>query len=252
MKIFLILILILLTACSTKRPEGKTEAETLYKEAEALMKDKRYIMATEKLNNLKNKYPYSFYATPAELLQADILFKQENYIEAAAAYMVFRDFHPKHEKIAYVIFRIAESYYKQLPETIDRDLDVALEAIRYATEIVENYKASAYVDESHKIITKCNEMLIGKEKYVADFYFKTEVYEAAVYRYLEILNNFNVDEALKKHSMKRVVIGSFNAKNYEKCIQYADQFFQFFDKKDRTVIEKTKQNCLKQNSLKVE
>ena len=92
-----------------------------------MMEDGRYLLATEKLNQLKNQYPYSFYATPSELMLADILYKQENYVEAAASYLLFKEFHPKHEKIAYVIYKIAESYYEQIPETYDRDLQPAFE-----------------------------------------------------------------------------------------------------------------------------
>ena len=75
---YLLFILIVLAGCSSDKPDGRTEAEVLYKEAEELMKSERYILATEKLNTIKTQHPYSFYATPAELLQADILFLQEN------------------------------------------------------------------------------------------------------------------------------------------------------------------------------
>jgi len=94
----------LVFSCASEKPEGKTEAEVLFKEAKILMDDGRYIMATEKLNLLRSQYPYSFFATPAELMLADILYLQENYVEAAAAYILFRDFHPKSTDIEYVIF----------------------------------------------------------------------------------------------------------------------------------------------------
>ncbi|MEX1099820.1 MAG: outer membrane protein assembly factor BamD, partial [Bacteriovoracaceae bacterium] len=134
--------LFILVGCATEKPEGKTAAEVLYKEAQNLMDDGRYLLATEKLNQLKNQYPYSFYATPAELLQADILFEQENYVEAAAAYLLFKDFHPKHDKMPYVIFKIAESYFEQIPDTFDRDLQPAFEAIKYFKELVFRFPSS--------------------------------------------------------------------------------------------------------------
>jgi outer membrane protein assembly factor BamD len=123
----LIILVFIVAACSSDKPKGRTEAEVLFKEAEELVEAERFILATEKLNAIKTQHPYSFYATPAELMQADILYEQESYVESAAAYLLFRDFHPRHEKIAYVIFRIAESFYKQIPDTIDRDLESALE-----------------------------------------------------------------------------------------------------------------------------
>ncbi len=40
-------------ACSTERPKGKTQAEVLFKEANSLVDDGRYILATEKLKSIK-------------------------------------------------------------------------------------------------------------------------------------------------------------------------------------------------------
>lgn len=217
---FLCLILV---QCSSKKPEGKTAAEVLYKEAQELMKESRYLLATEKLNTLKTQYPYSFYATHAELLQADILFLQENFIEAAAAYLLFRDFHPKHEKIVYVVFRIAESYYRQLPSTYDRDLSSAQEAIKYYTEIVDKYGDSEYKDEAIRKSAECNKMLSNKEQYIADFYFKTKVYDAARFRYLKNIQESN-DENLVKHSMLGVVKSSYKMKAFDECVSYAKEY----------------------------
>jgi outer membrane protein assembly factor BamD len=84
-KYLLLVLSLLVISCATKRPQGQTEAEVLFKEAKELIGKSRYIQATEKLNAIRSQYPYSFYATHAELLQADILFAQENYAESAAA-----------------------------------------------------------------------------------------------------------------------------------------------------------------------
>jgi outer membrane protein assembly factor BamD len=235
----------LFISCASEKPKGKTEAEILYKEANVLMKDERYILATEKLNQLKNKYPYSFYATPAELLQADILYMQENFTDAAAAYLLFKDFHPKHKKIPYVVYKIAESYYKQIPDTFDRDLQGAMEAIKYYRELMDNYSTSEFIKDASTKISICEKMLLDKEKYIADFYYKTEVYEAARWRYLDILENFK-DKGIRKHSMLRVVQSSRFMKDYEKCIGYADKYFQFLGKEAKKTSQEFKNICAKE------
>ncbi len=132
-------VLLFLFSCSTDRPSGDTEAQILFQEAEVLVKDDHYMQATEKLNTLRSKFPYSFYATHAELLQADILYLQESFTESAAAYILFRDFHPKHGKKSYVTWRIGQSFYNQLPDTVDRDLTAAKEAIKYFEEVINKY-----------------------------------------------------------------------------------------------------------------
>jgi len=221
--IFVYFLITFLSSCSSVRPAGKTEAEVLYKEAVELMSDKRYILATEKLNTLRSQYPYSFYATHAELMQADILFKQENFIEAASAYILFKDFHPKHEKLAYVINQIGESFYKQLPSTIDRDLTPAQEAIKYYDELLRVFPSSEFAKSAQEKMTDCQSRLEAREKYIADFYFKTKVYDAALFRYQDILKNFKTPE-LRDHCMLRIAQASMRTKNYIECVKYAQQF----------------------------
>ena len=187
--IVVFVLLFLLFSCSTQRPQGATEAEILYKEAKELIGKSRFIQATEKLNAIRSQYPYSFYAIPAELLQADVLFAQESYAEAASAYILFRDFHPKHNELGYVIFRISESFYRQLPSTFDRDLSAGIEAIKYFNELLQNYASTEYAKDASARITQIETMLEKKQIYIADFYFKTKDYEAAKVRYEEILKS---------------------------------------------------------------
>ena len=186
-KILILVLSIFVMSCATKRPEGSTEAEILFKEAKQLIEKSRYIQATEKLNALRSQFPYSFYATHAELLQADILFAQENYAEAASAYILFRDFHPKYEELGYVIYRISEAFYRQLPDTFDRDLSAGVEAIKYFNELLTTYPQTDYVKDAQKRIDQIEDMLEKKEIYIADFYFKTKDYFAAKTRYEDVL-----------------------------------------------------------------
>lgn len=245
MKIASSLILLLLLACSSDKPEGKTEAEVLYKEAQELIEAERFILATEKLNQIKTQHPYSFYATPAELLQADVLYEQENYVEAAAAYLLFRDFHPRHEKIPYVVYRIAESYYKQIPDTIDRDLEPALESIKYYEEISQKYAESSYKKDAEERINSAKKMLRQKDLYIADFYFKTKEYSAARYWYLDILENHQ-DQKVRNHAMTRTIAASSKLKEWQPCLDYVEKFYQSVDKELQEEINSIKDTCRKE------
>lgn len=241
---YLVLFLLILS-CSSDKPKGKTEAEKLFNEAKEMMESERYILATEKLNQIKTQHPYSFYATPAELMQADILYLQENFIEAAAAYLLFRDFHPKHERIPYVVFRIAESYYKQIPDTIDRDLEPAMEAIRYYDEVIQKYPDSSYKADAEAKINKAAGMLRSKDQYIADFYFKTHEYKAAIYWYLDMLENHS-DEKTQKHSMYRIIVATSRLREWQSCLDYIDKFYDSVDKKVKKEIKSIKAVCAKE------
>jgi outer membrane protein assembly factor BamD len=246
MKYAFFLCFLVFFSCSSDKPKGKSEAEILFKEAQELMKAERFILATEKLNIIKTQHPYSFYATPAELLQADVLFLQENYIEAAAAYLLFRDFHPRHEKIPYVVFRIAESYFKQIPDTIDRDLEPALESLKYYEEVIQKHGETSYKIDAQEKIKKANSMLRDKDIYIADFYFKTKEFSAARYWYLDILENHQ-DPKTRNHAMVRTVLATFKLKEWEPCLEYVEKFYQLVDKKGQKQIKSAKQTCENKN-----
>lgn len=247
MKFSLIILILLAIGCASDKPKGKTKAEVLFKEATQLVKEERYLLATEKINQLKNQYPYSYYATPAELMQADIFYAQENYVEAAAAYLIFRDFHPKHEKLSYVIYRIAESYYNQLPDTNDRDLEAAKEAIKYYTELVNKFSTTAYAKKAKGKIAECRKRIRDYEQYVADFYFKTEKYKAARWRYNHILENFR-NTKLRSHSMQKIILSTYFLKEYKNCIQLTEEYTPDLTESDKKVVNQYRKYCA--NKLK--
>lgn len=236
------LIFLFFISCSSKKPEGKTAAEVLYKEAKELMDAKRYLLATEKLNTIKSQYPYSFYATHAELMQADVLFLQENFVESAAAYILFRDLHPKHEKIIYVIWMTAESYFNQIPSTFDRDLTPAMEAIKYYTEIIEKYSSSEYKQNAIDKRNQCNQMLNSKEKYIADFYFKTKTYEAAKFHYKKIIEE-NKDDKIVKYSMIRLAETYLKLKEIDECLSYSVKIFDTLNESEKDKLSLITKKC---------
>ena len=215
-----LLFLLLMGACSTPRPKGSTEAEVLYREAKKLAGSKHYMLAIEKINMIRSRYPYSYYATHAQLLNADILYDQKNYTESAAAYIVFKDFHPKYKRAPYVLYRIADSFYHQLPSTHDRDLSPGFEAIKYYRELMRVYPKSKYAGVARKNIRRCLDMLQDKERYIADFYFKTEDYGSARYRYLTILENFASNERIRDHAILRAIAASDALDDKKSCGKY--------------------------------
>jgi len=172
-----------LSGCSSGDLKESGSPEAAFKAAEEFDKDERWEEATTKYSEVKNKYPYSKYATEAELRIADIDYKKEAYIEAQTAYQLFKDFHPKHSRIDYVTYRLAMSYLNELPPTIDRDLSSAKKAIQYFDEVANSYSTSEYATDSREKKKKCLQMLADKEAYIANFYFIRDKYDSALRRY---------------------------------------------------------------------
>lgn len=184
--IFPILLLIsatsFLSSCSSDEKHADSP-EGAYATAQEFDKDERFEEAIKRYQELKNKFPYSRYAAMAELAIADDYFKQESYPEAQVAYQAFKDLHPKHPQIDYVTYRLAMSFYNQLPGTVDRDLTLAKSTILYFDEVISQYPNSKYISECREKKTATLKMLAAKEEYIADFYYKRGKYDSALLRY---------------------------------------------------------------------
>lgn len=186
----LLLVFALFVGCTSAEKYDTSTPEGAFKQAEELEKDELYEEAIAKFSDVKNKFPYSKLSTEAELRIADIHYKREAFIEAASAYQLFKEFHPKHPKSDYVTFRLAMSYFNQLPSTIDRDLSVAEKAILYFDEVLSSYPNSEYAAEAREKKYKALKMLAEKEMYIADFYAKRGMYDSALGRYETVLKRY--------------------------------------------------------------
>jgi outer membrane protein assembly factor BamD len=178
-----------LSGCSSGDKKADTP-EGAYQLAQEFDKDERYEEAIKRYQDIKNKFPYSKYATMSELAVADAYFKQESYAEAQVAYQAFKDLHPKHAKIDYVTFRLALSFYNQLPPTTDRDLTLSQSAILYFDEVINQFPNSEFVGEARDKKAATLKMLAEKENYIAEFYFIREKYDSALGRYEGLLRKY--------------------------------------------------------------
>ena len=188
--LFIFTVLSFFAGCASDEKNADT-AEGAFKIAKEYDDAERYEIAIQKYSEVKNKYPYSSLATAAELAIADVQFKRESYPEAQIAFQNFRDMHPKNPKVDYVIYKTGMSYFLQLPETIDRDLSLANDAIYSFNDLIKSYPASEHLKDAREKREKAFVMLAEKELYIADFYFKNKKYDSALLRY---------ESAYKKYS----------------------------------------------------
>jgi outer membrane protein assembly factor BamD len=190
-------------ACSAETIDNDSPADKQYEEGERLLKKDRYVEAVERFRILKSRYPYSKYAALATLKVGDAHFQEESYIEAASAYKVFRELYPKHEMAAYAQYRIGESYSNEMPSTVDRDLDPAHSAIEAYNKLITEFPNDEHVKEAQKKVHDLTKKLAEKEDYVANFYWKRSLYQAAALRYAGIIDNYG-DFGMNRDSLYRL------------------------------------------------
>lgn len=184
---FISFVFLALVNCSGK-PIDENNPTSLYEDALDDVKNERYQIAMEKLRSIRNKFPYSNVATEAHLKIADVYFLQEAFIEAAAAYEAFKDLHPKHVSSSFAGFRIGESYFKDIPSTISRDLTSAVKAEEALKAFLDQYGKDERAAEAKKYLIETRTALASKELYIADFYYNRENWDAASKRYQKVID----------------------------------------------------------------
>lgn len=216
----------LLSSCSSSDKKADT-AEGAYAIAQEFDNDERYEEAIKRYQDVKNKFPYSKFATLSELAVADVYFKQESYPEAQVAYQSFKDLHPKHPRVDYVTYRLAMSFYNQLPPTIDRDLSLAQSAILYFDEVLNQFPNSEFAKESKEKKNATVKMLAEKEDYIAEFYFIREKYDSALPRYEGLLRKYP-GIGLDAKALSRAAVSAAKIGEPDKSRRYMAELEQKF------------------------
>ncbi|MCB0341072.1 MAG: outer membrane protein assembly factor BamD [Pseudobdellovibrionaceae bacterium] len=219
---FLLLGIVALPSCSSTEKIDVASAEGAYQLAKKYEGDERYEEALIQYAEVKNKHPYSRFATLSELATADIHFKREAFIESESAYRLFKEFHPEHEQIDFVTFRLGLSIFKQLPSTIDRDLSLAGRAMLYFDEVVSSYAQSQWAKEAQDYKQKTLVMLAEKEKYIADFYFIRDQYDSALSRYEQLLTLYS-GLGLDAKALYGATVSAFKTEQKDKTEKYLDE-----------------------------
>lgn len=226
-----IFAVILLASCASDEKKTDT-AEATYNVALEFEKDERFEEAIKKYTEVKNKFPYSQFAVKSELAIADVYYKQESYGEAQINYQTFRELHPTHAQIDYVIFRTGLSFYQQLPDTIDRDLSLANDAISAFDELAQKYPQSGHVKEAQEKKSESLKKLAEKEDYVGDFYFRRKIYDSALLRYEFLVANYP-KLGLDERALARAYYSALKIKDNAKSKKYKDMLkAQFPDSKE--------------------
>ena len=188
-KIFLPLVfLTFVFGCSTVKGwfskndnEGKPP-EVLAEQGIKDLKKKNYDDAIDTFEKVRDRYPYSEQALLAQLKVADAYFYKKKYDEALQAYKEFEKLHPTNKAVPYCVYRQGLCYYRQRT-TIDRDQTFTTKALEEFRRLKQKYPQSEYLPKAEKFMAQCRRDLGEHEFYVAEFYFKTKRYQAALGRY---------------------------------------------------------------------
>lgn len=177
---------------------GET-ARANYEKGLRELKDENYPEAVKYFGYVKAKFPFSRFATLAELRIADAYFAQEKYLEAIDAYKLFIKFHPTHPEVlnGYASYRICQGYVEQIPSdwflvppSYEKDQAATRDAMRELAAFLRTYPKSPYQEKGRQLYGKCLRKLADHELYVARFYLDRDKPQAAILRLESLLQRY--------------------------------------------------------------
>jgi outer membrane protein assembly factor BamD len=174
-------------------------ARSNYDKGMSELKADNFPEATKYFTYVKNKFPFSIYATLAELRMADTNVAEGKYLEAIDGYKQFLKFHPTHPEVTggYVSYRICDGYVEQIPSdwflvppSHEKDQGATRDALRELSTFVRSYSKSTYLSKVRGLYRKCMRKLADHELYVARFYLERDKPRATTLRLETLLQKY--------------------------------------------------------------
>ncbi len=205
-KLLLTVALVVTVSCGGKKAIYEGTAEQLNQEVtNELAKEAKLFGGTnfekvfEILKEIQIRYPYTEYASLAELRSGDVYFKKKEYTLAAEEYENFISNNPGHAELDYAMYRLGLSYYK-MKAGKDRNHSKRLSALEWFYTLQDTYPRSPYVEEIQDKIQESKRILAEREIYIGKFYHKKKNYEAAIMRFENVLEKYPETEYVEEAS----------------------------------------------------
>jgi outer membrane protein assembly factor BamD len=175
--------------------------ETLYNHGVDALQAQDYKTALDQFDQVEQNYPYSTWASSAQLMQGYTEYLQQDYTDAIGTLDRYIQLHPANRDTPYAYYLRALSYYEQISD-VARDQKATQEAMGALQEVINRYPDSAYARDARLKIDLCQDHLAGHEMEVGRFYEQQHLYAAAIGRYQRVVADFqttnHVAEALAR------------------------------------------------------
>ncbi|MFZ9519354.1 MAG: outer membrane protein assembly factor BamD [Silvanigrellaceae bacterium] len=181
---------VIIVGCELK-PITELTADEGIARLRGLHKDESWERLVQEVNEYRSRFPYSQYASEAELLQADAFFKTNRFAECIANYDDFLRRNPSHTQADFALFRVGKSYDLQSPDDVDREQATAQKAIEKYSELLQKFPRSVHAKDSAERISQLKMRLAQHHLFVAEFYWKKELWHGALTRFLYVADTFS-------------------------------------------------------------
>lgn len=181
-------------ACSHTDPELPPEdselpVEELYNQAADALDEKNYRAATRDFELVERQYPYSKWATRAELMAAYASYKGERYDDAIMALERFVELHPDNRHIDYAFYLKALCFYERIVD-VERDQAMTQQALEAFNALIRRFPDSHYARDSRFKRDLVMDHLAGKEMEIGRYYLNRKHINAAMNRFRIVVRDY--------------------------------------------------------------
>ena len=232
-KIFLLLTLLLISACSSKDEKKLIEIKEkeidlqlleAYKEGLEALDGGDVLFAAKKFNEAEDVFPQSDWAPKSALMASYAYYSQDYYFDAEEELKRFIRKYPTYKDIDYAYYLLAITYYEQI---VDEKKD--LESIKNAKEtfesIVKNFPDTDYALDSKFKLDLIRDTLAAKEMYIGRYYLGKKKWIAAINRFKTVVEIYDttifIEEALHRLVETYYILGlEGEAEKYANLLGY--------------------------------
>ena len=266
-KIFLLLTLLLISACSSKNEKKLIEIKEkeidlqlleAYKEGLEALDGGDVLFAAKKFNEAEDVFPQSDWAPKSALMASYAYYSQDYYFDAEEELKRFIRKYPTYKDIDYAYYLLAITYYEQI---VDEKKD--LESIKNAKEtfelIIRNFPDTDYALDSKFKLDLIRDTLAAKEMYIGRYYLGKKKWIAAINRFKTVVEIYDttifIEEALHRLVETYYILGLegeaekyanllgynyLSSKWYEQSYKILNNYYQF-----RQIKKNKKENIIK-------
>ncbi len=239
-------------ADADKPPEP---VEKMYAKAARQLDDGHNTEAAKQFDAVEQNYPYSQWATRAQLMAGYAHYKNLKYDDALLALDRFIELHPGDENAAYAWYLKALCYYEQISD-VGRDQKMTEMALDGLQQVKQRFPESPYARDAALKIDLTLDHLAGKEMEIGRYYLDRKQYQASINRFEKVVQQYQtttqVPEALERLTEAYLALGirdearksaAILGVNYPQSIWYKDAYKLVGDKTlaepKKTVYERT-------------
>lgn len=173
------------------KKSGRTpeRAGTVFNKGVAELNAHKFKDAAKTFNAVEVNYPYSIWASHAQLLQGYADYKRDDFTAAVGALGRFIELHPANPDIAYAYYLKALCYYEQI-EDVDRDQTFTREAASALRDVITRFPATPYARDARIKLHLAENRLAGHRMVIGRFYERQNLYAAAAHEYRIVIGQY--------------------------------------------------------------